>query len=78
MSTQMLVRVDEADAGPQRLNQITLALAFTVSRSRLGSAPAGARSAELMVGGNRLKLTSASKEDHGQLIGEFVQALCRT
>jgi hypothetical protein len=78
MSTQRLVRVDEADADPQRLDQITLALLVTVSRSWLCSAPAGARSVELLVGDNTLKPSSASKEQRDRLIGEFVQALCRT
>jgi hypothetical protein len=77
MSAQRPVRVDEADAYPQSLDQITPAVAFTVSRCWLGPAPAGARSAELMVGDNSLRLSSSLKEQH-QLIGEFVQASCRT
>jgi hypothetical protein len=76
MSAQRPVRVDEAEADPHCVDQITPAVAFTLNRSWLGSAPAGARSAQLMVGDNSLRL-SALKEQH-QLIGEFVQASCRT
>jgi hypothetical protein len=45
-------------------------------RSWLGSAPAG-RSVEMTVGDKTLKLSSVSREQQDELIGEFVQALSR-